>query len=713
MNGGTQGDVREVVRRNGSELRLAAGDTICSIGERSDRAFLVVNGEIEASLRDGLIVATHGPGALVGEITALVGGRRTATLRAAQPATVIEIDRAGLRAAISEAGPTAEAELVAAARDRTDRSRVASLLADQLGPDHYDAATAIAGTVSWISLSPSERLFSQGDDAGSAYLVVSGRLEVLDPAGPGAAPLATIGRGEIVGELGLLDGAPRSATVRAVRRSLVAQLGREDFIRLLASHPELPALLVRRSAARMTSNVERSAGARSIAIADFVAEGHMLPNISDQLEAIANTMMLTPGEIDAVLGHPSISECRTGDLGEAHLIELLHEAEQSNDHLLFDVSDTSAPIWARRAVERADLLVALVDANPTSTQVADVANLRAESSRTVPLWLGVVHPEHVTKPTGSEALRKRLDADRLIHLKGTSDAEVGRLARLAAGRGVGVALSGGGGRGLGHLGVLEALEELGVPIDAVVGTSMGSVIAGVHAQGLVGRERRDAVAEQVKKLLDYTLPIVSMISGRRISDSIDNQFGDWAISDTWIPYACVSTSLTHSERRTHRRGPLGSAIRASVAIPGVLPPVPADGELLVDGGVLDNLPIGLLTEDEGIGTIIASDVAPTRGPIARDDYGTSVSGWQALRRQVSKGRSPYPGIVGTLLRSTLVSSTRDRDRQVESGVIDCYLQLDLRGVGLLEFEVVDEVADRARELAHPELATWCAQRTKG
>ncbi len=709
MSGGTLGDVREVVLRDGSELRVATGDTICSLGEMSDRAFLVVDGEIEAVLRDGLVVANHGPGALVGEITALVGGRRTATLRASRPTTVVEIDRSGLRAAIGEAGPTAEAELVAAARDRTDRSRVASLLADQLGPDHYDLATAIAKAVSWESLGAGERLFSHGDPADGAYIVVSGRLEVLDPTDAVVGPMLTIGRGEVVGELGLLDQAPRSAAVRAVRSSLLARLDRESFVHLLTAHPELPALLVRRTAARNRSGLERPARARSIALADFVAEGDLLAKIAAPLEAIANTTALGPNEIDAVLDQPEISQCRAGDLGESRLIELLHEAEQSNDHVLFDVSNPSNPVWARRAVERADLLVALVDADPTPGQIAEVRNIREVSSRRLPLWLGVVHGEDASKPSNSETLRRRLDADRLVHLRGTCDAELGRLARLAAGRGIGVALSGGGGRGLGHLGVLEALEELDVPIDTIVGTSMGSVIAGVHAQGLTGRERRQAVADQVKKLLDYTLPVVSMISGRRISDSIDNQFGGWEIGDTWVPYACVSTSLTHSERRTHRRGPMGSAIRASVAIPGVLPPVPADGELLVDGGVLDNLPIGLLTEDEGIGTIIASDVAPTRGPVARDDYGTSVSGWKALRRQMSRSRSPYPGIVGTLLRSTLVSSTRDRDRQVQSGAIDCYLRLDLRGVGLLEFEIVDEVADRALDLARPEIAAWCEQ----
>jgi predicted acylesterase/phospholipase RssA len=139
------------------------------------------------------------------------------------------------------------------------------------------------------------------------------------------------------------------------------------------------------------------------------------------------------------------------------------------------------------------------------------------------------------------------------------------------------------------------------------------------------------VREGFTSLLDYTLPLASLLAGRRITRAIERYAADWEIEDLWIPYFCVSTNLTTARTVVHRRGEVVRAVRASVSIPGVLPPVPDGADLLVDGGVLDNLPVEVARELDPHGTIVAIDVAPPRGPSARDDYGQSVSGWQLLR----------------------------------------------------------------------------------
>ena len=157
------------------------------------------------------------------------------------------------------------------------------------------------------------------------------------------------------------------------------------------------------------------------------------------------------------------------------------------------------------------------------------------------------------------------------------------------------------------------------------------------------------------------------------------------------------------------RGELEStdlAVRASVAIPGVLPPVPIGDELHIDGGVLDNLPVDLLENDPSISTIIAVDVTPPRGPRASADYGLSVSGWKALRQHLGRSKSDYPGVVTVLMRTMLLGSTRDRDRAVQSGVIDLYLDLELRGVSLLDFENVEPVAARGYEASKDRIDAW-------
>ena len=181
-----------------------------------------------------------------------------------------------------------------------------------------------------------------------------------------------------------------------------------------------------------------------------------------------------------------------------------------------------------------------------------------------------------------------------MHLRAGNDDHVRRLARLASGHGVGLVLSGGGARGFAHLGALRALRESGVPVDAVGGCSMGAPLAGGIALDLGDAELIALAEQQFHRLLDYTVPVVALLKGQRISKNIDENFGTFDIEDLWLPFYCVSTNLTTSRLKVHRRGPSAVAIRASVAIPGVLPPVPFDGDLLVDGGVLNNLPVQVM-----------------------------------------------------------------------------------------------------------------------
>ena len=152
-------------------------------------------------------------------------------------------------------------------------------------------------------------------------------------------------------------------------------------------------------------------------------------------------------------------------------------------------------------------------------------------------------------------------------------------------------------------------------------------------------------------------------------------------------------------------GDLVTAIRASSALPVILPPVPIDGELHVDGGVLDNVPISTMAADSTIERIVAVDVSPPGGPAADDDYGLSVSGFEALRNKVSKKRTAtHPDIAQTLMSSMLIGSSKAKFESVE--MADLYLDLDLGGVGLLTFENHAEVVARGYAEAARQIGVW-------
>lgn len=284
-------------------------------------------------------------------------------------------------------------------------------------------------------------------------------------------------------------------------------------------------------------------------------------------------------------------------------------------------------------------------------------------------------------------------------------------ASALAGRGNTLVLSGGGGRGFTHIGVVRALKKLGVPIDVVGGTSMGGILGAVMANGVPPEQLVGWAKRHSPRSLDYTFPVVGLVKARRIVESARETFGDGSIEDLWRSYFAVSTDLTTARVHVHRRGPLDLVIRATSAIPGVMPPVPLGSSLLVDGGVLNNLPIDIARDGSPGGRVIVVDVASPRGRQARSDYGLSVSGWHALRSGMGGRRSPLPRISAVLMRSMITASMGERDDLVRAGLADCYLPLDMRGVSMLDFNDPAGVAASGYGVAMPLLTVWLESRS--
>src|SRR5690606_26256292 len=171
------------------------------------------------------------------------------------------------------------------------------------------------------------------------------------------------------------------------------------------------------------------------------------------------------------------------------------------------------------------------------------------------------------------------------------DADIARLARVMAGLSVGLVLSGGGARAYAHIGAIRALREHGAPIDFVGGSSMGAIIGAGVALGWSDDEIHERVHDAFVKsnpLGDFRLPVVALAAGDRVESRLAAHFGDARIEELHTPFFAVSSNLTTGAVRIHRSGLVRDALRASSALPGILPPVVQDGEVLVDGAVLDN-----------------------------------------------------------------------------------------------------------------------------
>ena len=415
-----------------------------------------------------------------------------------------------------------------------------------------------------------EWLFRQGDAGEHIYVVVSGRLEAIVESPRPDQVVRVHGRGELIGELAFITGWARSASVRARRDAELLEIPYTGFRDLVRRHTDVAVEILHVLARRLATGTVTPAGSvpRTVAVVDL-REREAVPVIGSLADAFGDRVA-TVSRADR---RPAAEPGR-----------LVDELERTHDTVVLATAVADPADWLNFCRRQADrvLCVADVTDRPQPAGLAllagcDLALTGQPSGRTAS-WL--------------DALRPR--AHHWLDLP-NREAGVARLVRRLLGRSTGVVFSGGGARCFAHIGVLERLRERGITVDRIGGCSMGAFVAALVAMGLSAREMVDICREEFVRrnpFNDYTLPRVSVIRARKAAALMDRVFGATGIENCALDYFCVSSDLVSADLVVHRRGQLARAVEASMSIPGFAPPVEADGRLLVDGGVLDNLPVG-------------------------------------------------------------------------------------------------------------------------
>jgi len=306
------------------------------------------------------------------------------------------------------------------------------------------------------------------------------------------------------------------------------------------------------------------------------------------------------------------------------------------------------------------------------------------------------------------------------HLKMFEQKDFEKLARFATGNAIGLALGGGGAKGFAHIGLLKAFFEEGIPVDMIGGTSAGAIVASVHAMGYTISETEMIMKKMMsdKKIMnDFTIPIISLIRGKIITNSLKIFAGEKKIEDLWIPYFCVATNLTRASKHIFDKGSLRKALRASASIPGILPPLYDDGELLVDGAMLDNVP-GSVVKQKGAGFVIsvglATDTDPFRdhayrGIFLENEQGIAPSVWSVLRRKIQtfKKKDELPGLLSLLMRSAFVAS--DVAVSVAKADSDLYINLPLEKYGLFDWKKFNAIVEVGYTYGKQHAKEWKKQ----
>jgi len=541
-----------------------------------------------------------------------------------------------------------------------------------------EALAAAEAEAEWFSLPGGWPLFHAGEASDGLFFVVSGSLAAFRGSGPDQQLVGYIRAGEPVGEMSLIAGDGHSGSVYAIRDTEMVKFSRAAFERLVDLHPQMMRELARLMLMRARQGPRKNTRAEPKVYALIATS----PTIDLRLRART---------LAEALGKLGKDACVVGEEADDMLSAWFDALEQDHD-AVFLISPIADTTWFRTCLRQADRIwiLARSDAAPSIPLLPEEDHAPARQFRFVDVVL--LHHGMDRRFASAEQWRRACDATRILHWRGLADEDADRLARLIAGSATGLVLSGGGARAYAHIGVIRALRDAGTPVDVVGGTSMGAIVAACYAMGWDDNEIETRIRKAFvdsNPLGDYVVPVVSLSRGRRVETRLHEHFADTLIEDLRVPFFAVSTNLVTASAYVHRSGSLRDALRASISLPGILPPV-VDGaqSLLVDGAVVKNFPVDVMKELHR-GPIIGVDVA-RRSTIDPMDFvdAPDFIGWVTRR-----GFQTAPPIASLLMHT----ATLTVDPWMGRDSADLLITPEMAAVDLRDWKKFDEAVTSGYE----------------
>ncbi|HEU4662992.1 MAG TPA: patatin-like phospholipase family protein [Dokdonella sp.] len=573
-----------------------------------------------------------------------------------------------------------------------------------------DALEAIAARFDIEELRGGRMLFREGDLPDYLYVVATGRLQAQQADG---TVIGEIGRGQPVGEMALLSGETRGADVVALRDSLLLRINRVALLDIVSRHPSallaLCGTIARRSRRpARRARLDAARGNRTVAVIRAQPGVRLAPLVERLLGGMRKTgkvvRCIGAADVDKQFGEGA-AQTPFG-AGDRHRIisAWLERRELAGGHLVL-WSDATGEQWTERCLRQSDRVIVVVQSDGGQPGVALARTLRQHAPRT-PVDLLVLRPDGA--PAG-DVLEWRVLFGARSHYFARPDAQADHdaVARQLTGHGLGVVFGGGGARGFAHVGLVRAMEDLGITADIVGGTSMGAFFAALHATGASSRDMLAigrATFVDRNYLNDYVWPSVSLIRGRKFLKRLRAVFGDVRIEDLRVPYFCITSNLTRGRQEVHESGSLAVWVGTSMCVPGIAPPVAWNGCLLVDGAVANCLPVDVM-HALGRGPIIASDVAAGGGLDAPGIVGPDPEA--LLHRRTNPSRISLFGL--------LVSGftpTRETGPGAREELADLHLRMPVQGVRMFGWREVQALVDRSYEYSMAALKGYLGERQR-
>ncbi|XP_010016915.1 PREDICTED: neuropathy target esterase, partial [Nestor notabilis] len=710
--------------------RAKAGAVIACEGEQDASLYFVICGCLHVYQQmidkaEHVFLFLTQPGEMVGQLGVLTGEPLIYTIKANRDCTFLKMSKMDFYDIMRE-----QPSVVLT---------VAHIVVARMSPFVRQMDFAI----DWMAVEAGRALYRQGDKSDCTYIVLNGRLRSVIQKGSGKKELVgEYGRADLIGVVEALTRQPRATTVHAVRDSELAKLPEGTLNNIKRRYPQVVTRLIHLLSQKILGSLQQLRGPFAssglgmasssepinptsnlstvavLPVCDSVPAVAFSLELKHALDAIGPTLLLTSDVLRINLGYLALESIQ-----EYRLSGWLAQQEDSHRIVLY-LTDSTLTSWTVRCIRQADciLIVGMGDQEPMVgklEQTLENTAVRALKqlvllhreggpgpSRTVE-WLnmrswcsGHLHircPKHIFTRRNPAKLQETYD--KLYKKKADIHSDFSRLARVLTGNTIALVLGGGGARGCSHIGVIKAMEESGIPIDMVGGTSIGAFIGALYAEERCADSTMQRAREWAKcmnsvfaTVLDLTYPITSMFSGSAFNDSINKVFQDKQIEDLWLPYFNVTTDITASAMRVHTDGSLWRYVRASMTLSGYLPPLcdPKDGNLLMDGGYINNLPADI-ARSMGAKTVVAIDVG-SQDETDLCNYGDTLSGWWLLWKRLNPWaeKVKVPDMAEIQSRLAYVSCVRQLEVVKSSSYCE-YIRPPIDSFKTMDFGKFDEI----------------------
>jgi NTE family protein/lysophospholipid hydrolase len=695
-------------------IRIDAGDYLIRENEESRDLFLVVDGRAVAvgRQRDANAEVVYGhiaDGDVVGEIQALTGGKRTASVRAETAMSALRLPSKDFEQVAREHIVTLQA-LSRYIRDRHLRNVLRAALRSRYYIKDEHVIGQIEDAVEWKHLDRGDVVARQGEESDAVSFLLSGRLEAVSETDNRMRRISEILPGEAAGETVVMRGEASDATVSATRPSEIARIPRKAFGALLASHPVLARGLLEVMLNRFLHPEQKMHSGQTVAVLPIgrgLSASDLVRQVVQAADPDLRSIVIDRPLVQHRFGAPDLSQIDTRDPMALRLTTWLEQVESKHELVVYEV-DRSDSAWARRCTGIAEEIVLLARATDDPRPTAEERRLLDPAQ-----W--VVRP-HVTlvllhetdrAPSDTAAWLSERTVDTVLHLRRSEPGDIGRLARFVTRRAVGVVMSGGASRGWAAVGVLQALEEMGVPVDAVGGVSGGAFIAAMYAIGMSPEGILTAILDPSgAKQFGLGFPTVSLLSAKRMIKFFRGLWGNIQIEDLWRPCFFVSTNLTQATQRMATRGDLIENMLASNAMPPIFPPFDLDGDLCVDGAFVNNVPISEMAGVVRGGPVIAVDVTPS---VTSEDAQPRTGKSLVPRRLRDALQMDEPHVIESLLRCQLVHHVEHMRTAQKAATL--YIAPDVRQFSLLAHTRARDIARAGHDQSVEPIRAWWSQHT--